>query len=49
MITINPDTFELDTSLLKKVKEEMNLHFGVYASVIKTGQINVGEKIYLVD
>ncbi|MDB5055432.1 MAG: hypothetical protein JWM44_3482 [Bacilli bacterium] len=49
MITIDPDTLEYDTSLLKKVKEEMNLNFGVYASVKKTGQINVGEKVYLVD
>lgn len=49
MITIDPDTLERDTSLLKKVKEEMNLYFGVYASVNKAGQINVGEKVYLID
>ncbi|BBH22303.1 molybdenum cofactor biosynthesis protein [Paenibacillus baekrokdamisoli] len=49
MITIDPDSLEKDASLLKKVNEEMNLHFGVYASVIKTGQINVGDRVYLVD
>jgi uncharacterized protein YcbX len=49
MITIDPDTLERDASLLMKVNEEMNLNFGVYASVKKTGQINVGEKVYLVD
>jgi uncharacterized protein YcbX len=47
MITIDPDTLERDTSLLKKVNEELNLMFGVYASVKKTGQIQVGDKVYL--
>jgi uncharacterized protein YcbX len=49
MITIDPDTLEHDPSLLKKVNQEMNLNFGVYASVRKTGQINVGEKVYLLN
>ncbi len=49
MTTIDPDTLERDVSLLKKINEEMNLNFGVYASVIKTGPIHVGEKVYLVD
>ncbi|MFD0677569.1 MULTISPECIES: MOSC domain-containing protein [unclassified Paenibacillus] len=49
MITIDPDTLEYDKSLLKKVNEEMNLNFGVYASVKKTGQISVGEKVFLMD
>lgn len=49
MITIDPDTLERDSSLLKKVNEEMNLKFGVYASVRKTGQIHIGEKVYLLD
>ncbi|HTG69505.1 MAG TPA: MOSC N-terminal beta barrel domain-containing protein [Candidatus Udaeobacter sp.] len=49
MITIHPDTLERDASLLKKVNEEMDLNFGVYASVKKTGQLNVGEKVYLVE
>jgi uncharacterized protein YcbX len=49
MITIDPDILEVDHSLLKIVNEEMNLNFGVYASVVKTGQITVGEKVYLTD
>lgn len=49
MITIDPDSMEKDKTLLMKVNENMDLHFGVYASVIKIGQVNVGEKIYLVD
>lgn len=49
LITIDPDTLERDTSLLKKVNDEMNLNFGVYASVKRTGQIQVGDKVYLVD
>jgi uncharacterized protein YcbX len=47
MITIDPDTLKHDTSLLRKVNEEMNLNFGVYASVAQVGQIHVGDKVYL--
>ncbi|AMA73366.1 MULTISPECIES: MOSC domain-containing protein [Aneurinibacillus] len=47
MITINPDTCAFDPSLLKTVVRERNNYFGVYASVIKTGEIKVGDKIYL--
>lgn len=49
MITIDPDTLERDSSLLKKVKEEMNLNLGLYASVKKTGQIDIGDKVYVID
>lgn len=49
IITIDPDTLERDTSLLKKVNEQMNFRFGVYASVRKPGQIHVGQKVYLSD
>lgn len=49
IITIDPNTLERDASLLKKVNEEMSLKFGVYASVKKTGQIYVGDNVYLVD
>ncbi|KRE32516.1 MOSC domain-containing protein [Paenibacillus sp. Soil522] len=49
IITIDPNTLERDASLLKKVNEEMSLIFGVYASVKKTGQIHVGDNVYLVD
>jgi uncharacterized protein YcbX len=49
MITIDPDTLERDTSLLMKVNSDMNLNFGVYASVKRTGQIHNGDKLYLLD
>lgn len=49
IITIDPDTLERDTSLLKKVNDEMNLNFGVYASVNKTGQIQVGDKVSILN
>ncbi|MEW9700591.1 MOSC domain-containing protein [Paenibacillus sp. SI8] len=49
MIMLDPDTLERDASLLRKVNEEMGLHFGVYASVKKTGQVHIGEKVYVVD
>lgn len=49
MITIDPDSLERDPSLLKKVNEEMNLKFGVYASVKKRGIISVGDKVFLAD
>ncbi|MFS0862425.1 MOSC domain-containing protein [Fredinandcohnia sp. 179-A 10B2 NHS] len=47
MTTIDPDTLERDASLLKKINKEMDLHFGVYASVIKTGEITVQDKVYI--
>lgn len=47
MITIDPDTQERDLSLLKRVHEEMDLCFGVYASVKKTGLVQVGQRVYL--
>lgn len=49
MISIDPDTLERDLSLLRKVNEEMELNFGVYASVVQTGEVRVGENVYLTD
>ncbi|WP_042169282.1 MOSC domain-containing protein [Paenibacillus gorillae] len=48
MITIDPDSLERDASLLKKVNEELGLSFGVYASVVNAGRIQVGDDVYLV-
>lgn len=48
IITIDPDTLERDPTLLKIVNEEMDLNFGVYASVKRTGHTQVGDKVYLV-
>jgi len=47
MITIHPDSLERDSSLLRTVNKEMNLNFGMYASVVKKGEINVGDSVYL--
>ncbi|WP_028550157.1 MOSC domain-containing protein [Paenibacillus sp. UNC451MF] len=45
MITIQPDTLQRDSSLLKLIHQERNTMFGVYASVIETGTVRVGDKI----
>jgi uncharacterized protein len=42
MITLDPDTLARDPRILKKVNEEMGLYFGVYASVVQTGDIRAG-------
>lgn len=47
MITIDPETLESDPTLLKTVNKELGLNFGVYASVVQTGEVNVGDKVYL--
>lgn len=49
LITLDPDTIERDPSLLKKVNQELNLIFGVYASVTKTGEIRVGDTVSFVN
>jgi uncharacterized protein len=49
IITVNPDNAELDSSLLKTVVKERKSNFGVYASVIKTGEIQVGDEVLLLD
>ena len=46
-VTMDPDTLEKDPLLLRKVNEEFNLHFGVYASVIQTGTIRLGDEVRL--
>ncbi|WP_340003980.1 MOSC N-terminal beta barrel domain-containing protein [Paenibacillus sp. FSL K6-0276] len=49
VITMDPDSLEKDPTLLKKLNKEFDLHFGVYASVVKTGQIRIGDKVELLD
>ncbi|HHW35691.1 MAG TPA: MOSC domain-containing protein [Bacillales bacterium] len=49
IITVNPENAEKDATLLKTVVKERNNYFGVYASVIKTGEINVGDEVFLLD
>ncbi|MBM7563132.1 MOSC domain-containing protein [Paenibacillus sacheonensis] len=47
MITMDPDTLEKDPSLLKQVHQQFELNFGVYASVIATGRIELGDSVSL--
>lgn len=49
IITVDPDNAQKDPSLLKTVVKERNNHFGVYASVLKTGQIHVGDEVLLLN
>ncbi|GIQ69672.1 hypothetical protein XYCOK13_24960 [Xylanibacillus composti] len=49
LITIDPDTCESDFTLLGTVYEELDLSFGVYARVRKTGHIQVGQTVYVTD
>ncbi|KHF38033.1 MOSC domain-containing protein [Halalkalibacter okhensis] len=49
IITVNPDNAERDPSIHKTVIKERNNHFGVYASVVKTGNIHVDDEVHLLD
>ncbi|MDN4525141.1 MOSC domain-containing protein [Fictibacillus fluitans] len=49
IITYHPESAEWDASLLKTVAKERQNNFGVYASVIKTGNVRVGNEVYLLD
>lgn len=49
IITVDPDSGERNPSLLKTVVKERKNHFGVYASVIKTGEIKVEDEVFLLD
>ncbi|MGG0720179.1 MOSC N-terminal beta barrel domain-containing protein [Robertmurraya massiliosenegalensis] len=47
IITVDPDNSERDPSLHKTLIKERKNNFGVYASVIKTGEIYVGDEVVL--
>lgn len=49
IITVNPESAERDATLLKTVVKERSNYFGVYASVIKTGEIHVGDEVILLE
>ncbi|CAM3741876.1 MOSC domain-containing protein [Mesobacillus zeae] len=49
IITVDPKSGEKNPTLLKTVSKERNNHFGVYASVIQTGQIQTGDEVFLLD
>jgi len=47
MIGLHPDTQERDPSLLKVVNKELQLIFGLYASVVRTGAVAIGDEVRL--
>lgn len=49
IITVDPDNAERDPGLHKTVIKERNNNFGVYASVIKTGDVHAGDEVHLLD
>ncbi|MGJ9385353.1 MOSC domain-containing protein [Salipaludibacillus sp. CF4.18] len=49
IITVDPGNAERDSSLHKTLIKERNNNFGVYASVIKTGDIHVDDEVHLLD
>lgn len=49
MITMDPDNLDRDSSLLKKVHQDFSLRFGVYASVVKPGRVQLGDQVKLLD
>ncbi|MFJ7364126.1 MOSC domain-containing protein [Peribacillus frigoritolerans] len=49
IITVNPDNAERDSSLHKTLIKERNNNFGVYASVINTGDIHVDDEVQLLE
>lgn len=46
IITINPVSLYRDSTLLRSVHERMDSAFGVYASVVKVGNVSVGDGVY---
>ncbi|WP_369809939.1 MOSC domain-containing protein [Gracilibacillus caseinilyticus] len=49
IITVDPENAERDPSLHKTVIKERKNNFGVYASVIKTGDIHIDDEVHLMD
>ncbi|WP_226666555.1 MOSC domain-containing protein [Metabacillus litoralis] len=49
IVNVDPTTGITSSTLLKTLVKQRNNHFGVYASVLKTGEINVGDQIQLLD
>jgi uncharacterized protein YcbX len=49
MLNLDPDTAEADASVMKAAVRLNQNDAGVYASVLRTGRLAVGQPIYLVD
>ncbi|WP_281244553.1 MOSC domain-containing protein [Thermoflavimicrobium dichotomicum] len=49
IITVDPEDASRDSTLLKTVVKERNNYFGVYATVIKPGEVEVGQQVFLIE
>jgi len=49
MVNLDPETADPDPRILKTIARSKNNCAGVYASVLNTGLLSVGEKIYYGD
>ena len=47
MINLDPQTAETDSSVMKAALRLNENHAGVYATVIRAGELRIGQKIYL--
>ena len=48
MINLDPQTAEADSSVMKAALRLNENHAGVYATVIRAGELRIGQKITLV-
>ena len=48
MINLDPETAEADSSVMKAALRLNANHAGVYATVIRSGELRIGQKVYLV-
>ena len=49
MVNLDPDTAQSDANVMKTVIKLNENNAGVYGTVTKIGEINVGQKVYLAD
>ncbi|USG64864.1 MOSC domain-containing protein [Brevibacillus ruminantium] len=48
-VNIDPDTLELHPAVLKTCVKRHDNHFGVYASVVRQGQVSEGDGVFLLE
>jgi hypothetical protein len=48
MINLDPETAEADSRIMKAAVRLNANYAGVYATVLRTGELQIGQKIYLV-
>lgn len=47
MIGVDPTNVNIDISILRDVSQQLNTYFGVYAKVLKTGNVKTSEPVYI--